>query len=141
VNLVVQLFTSAVLIVAMTLVHASGITLIGKSLVQGHATPQLGMRSVVLMSWIALSLFALHAIEIILFSLFYLAVGALRGVEEAIFFSAAAYTTLAQPDASFPLEWRVVGALEGLAGFLLIGWSTAVFVSEMDRLMKRKTPG
>jgi hypothetical protein len=136
-QLVVQLFTSATLIVAMTLVHASGVTLIGRSLVKGNGSPRLGRRSVALMSWLALSLFALHALEIVLFSLFYLAVGALRGVEEAIFFSAAAYTTLAQPDASFPLEWRVVGALEGLAGFLLIGWSTAVFVSEMDRLMKR----
>ena len=37
----------------------------------------------------------------------------------------------------FPVEWRLVGALEGLIGFLLIGWSTAFFVTDMNRLLRQ----
>jgi hypothetical protein len=81
-------------------------------------------------------LFALHFVEIALLALFYLAVGAFHGLEEALFFSASAYATLAQPEVGFPIEWRLVGAMEGLIGFLLIGWSTAFFVTDMNRLLR-----
>ena len=71
-----------------------------------------------------------------MFGLFYLVVGAVPDLEQALYFSASAYATLGQPEASFPLEWRLVGALEGLAGFLLLGWSTAFFVTDMNKLLR-----
>jgi ascorbate-specific PTS system EIIC-type component UlaA len=37
--------------------------------------------------------------------------------------------------ASFPEEWRLVGALEALVGFLLIGWSTAFMVQTLRRII------
>ncbi|HLL31162.1 MAG TPA: hypothetical protein VK403_09225 [Allosphingosinicella sp.] len=67
---------------------------------------------------------------------FYLAVGIFTGLEEALFFSASAYSTLSQPAQDFPVEWRLLGAMEGLIGFLLIGWSTAFFVTDMNRLLR-----
>jgi hypothetical protein len=30
---------------------------------------------------------------------------------------------------------------EGLAGFLLIGWSAAVFVTDMEKVLRRQTRG
>ena len=41
-----------------------------------------------------------------------------------------------QPGFAFPPQWRLVGAVEALAGFLLIGWSTAVFVTDMNKLLR-----
>ena len=86
---------------------------------------------------VALLLFALHVAEIALFALFYLAVGAAGDFEQALFSSASAYTTLGEPQADFPREWRLLGALEGLTGFLLLGWSTAFFVTDMNRLLRQ----
>ena len=34
-------------------------------------------------------------------------------------------------------DWRIVGAFEGLVGFLMIGWSAAVFVSDMEKVLRR----
>ena len=63
-------------------------------------------------------------------------VGAIRDFEEALFYSASAYATVGQSDVEFPQAWRLVGAIEGLIGFLLIGWSTAVFITDMNKVLR-----
>ncbi len=57
-----------------------------------------------------------------------------------MFFSASAYATLGQPEIGFPERWRLVGAMEGLVGFLMIGWSTGVFVNDMNKLLRDSSP-
>ena len=39
-----------------------------------------------------------------------------------------------QPDVILPLGSRILGAIEGACGIILIGWSTAFFFSIVDRL-------
>lgn len=91
-----------------------------------------------LMLAVGLCLFALHLLEIFVFAFFYLFVGAIEGFEDALFISISAFTTLGSPDGNFPRDWRIVAALEGLVGFLLIGWSTAIFVTDMNRLLRER---
>lgn len=136
----IQLLSSAILMVLMTLVHAFGVIGTTKLLrIEERALTgrRLNVETVGLMASLALCLFGLHVVEIALFGLFYLAVGAIGTIEEALFFSASAYATLGQPELEFPLEWRLLGALESLAGFLLIGWSAAVFVTDLEKLLRR----
>ncbi len=138
-NLAIQLAASALLIVSMTVVHGFGVVGIANVLRLDALEPRrkrLSMKSIGILIAVALLLFALHFLEIALFAAFYMATGALRGLEESLFFSATAYSTLAQPTEGFPIEWRLVGAIEGLVGFLLIGWSTAFFVTDMNRLLR-----
>lgn len=138
-NLGVQLLWSAALVVLMTIVHGVGIIGVTRLLgledktLKAHR-PDLG--AFALLTSMALCLFALHVIEIAVFALFFLAVGALAELEAALYFSASAYTTLGLADVDFPDRWRLVGAFEGLVGFLLIGWSTAVFVTDMNKLLR-----
>jgi hypothetical protein len=68
-----------------------------------------------------------------LFAWFYQAIDIFSNFDDAIFFSASAYTTLGLT-ASFPEAWRLLGALEALVGFVLIGWSTAFIIGTLDRL-------
>lgn len=138
-NLLLQLFATAALSVLMTLVHGAGVVAISKALRLDGERPRrrrFHLETVPVLSGIALLLFALHALEIALFAGFYLAVGAFGGIEEALFFSTTAYSTLSQPASDFAMEWRLVGAMEGLIGFLLIGWSTAFLVTDMNRLLR-----
>ena len=138
--LFIQLAAAAALIVLMAIVHGAGVATIAHWLGldrERTKARRLHPRTVAILSGVALLLFALHVTEIALFGLFYLAVGAVSDVEQALFYSASAYATLGQPAASFPLEWRLVGALEGLAGFLLLGWSTAFFVTDMNKLLRQ----
>ena len=138
-HLATQLAAAALLIVLMTVVHGLGVVGIANLLRLDALEPRrrrLSVKSIAILIAVALLLFALHMLEIGLFAGFYLWTGALADVEEALFFSATAYSTLAQPTEGFPVEWRLVGAIEGLVGFLLIGWSTAFFVTDMNRLLR-----
>ena len=138
--MLIQLLAAAVLALAATLIHGVGVAGIAHALGLDRAAPKvrrLHPRTIAILSAVALMLFALHLAEIALFALFYLAVGAVTGLEEALFFSASSYATLGQPETHFPLEWRLLGALEGLIGFLMIGWSTAFFITDMNKLLRQ----
>lgn len=135
-----QIATAYLLVILMTLIHAFGIVLITRLLRLEDSTlraHRLDFGAFALLASMALSLFALHTLEIGLFALFYLGVGALHELEAALYFSTAAYTTLG-PNIALGIEWRLVGAVEGLAGFVLIGWSIAVFVTDMNKLLRER---
>jgi Trk-type K+ transport system membrane component len=133
----VQLLISGGLMLALTLTHSLGLIGVSKML---HLEPDvlkrrsLDMRAMITMSTLGTLLFVLHFLEILLFAIFYVVVGAVDRFESAIFYSAAAYSTLGLSFGSFPEEWRLIGAFEGLIGFILIGWSTAFMVGTMNRL-------
>jgi hypothetical protein len=135
-----QLLASAGLVLLMTIIHGLGLIAISRLLrlrkdrLERH---DLDFRAFLLMGVVGLSVFALHTFEIWVFALFYLAVGAITSIEEALYFSASAYATLGRTVDFFPVGWRLVGALEALVGFVLIGWSTAFMVTNMDQLRRR----
>ncbi len=138
-DLALHLFASTVLIVLVAVVHGTGITLAGKLLESEKG--ELKRRSLLFVEFhflvpMALFLFALHLLEIAIFAGFYMAVGAIGTVEGALFASAAAYTTIGIAENAIG-DWRLVAAFEGLAGFLMIGWSVAVFIKEMDRFVRK----
>lgn len=138
-DLALQLLASTMMAIVAIVVHGTGV--VATTRLFSYEDEGLGRRSLAarefrLMVPMALWLFALHAIEIALFAVFYVAVGAIGSLEDALYFSASAYTTLGYPDEL--VEWRLVGAFEGLAGFLLIGWSVAIFVTDMDKVLRRR---
>lgn len=136
-----EILTAYLLVILVTLTHGIGVVLVTRLLkLEDHAlrAHQLNLGAFGLLTSMALSLFALHTLEIGLFALFYLGVGAIGDFEQALYFSTSAYATLGHPDVAFPSHWRLVGAVEGLAGFLLIGWSTAVFVTDMNKLLRKR---
>lgn len=135
-----QIVAAYALVILMTLVHAIGVILVTKLLKledESLRAHRLDLGAFGLLISMALGLFALHTLEIGLFASFYIAVGAIPDLEQALYFSTSAYATLGHPDMAFPAQWRLVGAVEGLAGFLLIGWSTAVFVTDMNKLLRK----
>ena len=131
-----QLMISAGLVLVLTIVHATGLLGVSKVL---HLEPDtlskrsVDFRAILTMASLGTLLFALHIIEIMLFAGFYIAIGAFGQFEDALFFSASAYTTLGLT-ANFPEAWRLLGAVEALVGFVLIGWSTAFIISTLEKL-------
>ena len=81
-----------------------------------------------------LGVLGLHGIEIWLFAGLYLLLGEIGTLEEALYFSASTFSTLGYGDVVLSASWRLVAAMEGITGFLLIGWSTAFLVSVVGRL-------
>lgn len=134
-----QLICAAALTIVVALIHGAGVVAIAHWLGLDRPQPKVARlhpRNALILSAVALMLFSLHLAEIALFAGFYVFVGAIHDAELAFFFSASAYSTLASPEANFPEAWRLVGAMEGLVGFLMIGWSTAFFVTDMNKLLR-----
>ena len=138
-ELALQLLASTILIVVVTVVHGTGVTLSGKLL--KYEDQEFSRQSLLFLEFhfmvpMALFLFALHLLEIAIFAAFYMLVGAVGTVEGALFTSASAYTTLGLDRGTLG-AWPLVGAFEGLVGFLMIGWSVAVFIAEMDKVVRK----
>jgi hypothetical protein len=119
------------------LIHASGLYGISRLFHLEDKELQrrsLGLSTAWLIVAIALGIFLLHLAEIALFAALYQGVGAIDAFEEALFYSASFYTTAGHGVEDLERNWRLLGASEALAGFLLIGWSTAYLVQKLRKL-------
>jgi hypothetical protein len=138
VDLGLQLAVVAGFILLMVVVHSSGLVGISRTLRlhDEKALPnEFGLHASILMGTYGLLLFALHFVEIAIFAAFYRYVGAMHSMEEALYYSASCYATLGAAAETFADEWRLVGALEALIGFILIGWSTAFMVRTLRKII------
>jgi Ion channel len=94
----------------------------------------LSPRGAVFTLGIVLAMLALHGIEIWAFAFTYLATGAVKGLEEALYFSTISYSTVGFNDTHISQEWRLLGAFESILGVFLLGWSTAFFFRMLGRI-------
>jgi hypothetical protein len=85
---------------------------------------------------VTLGLFVLHGMEIWLYAFVYLAIGAIEGLREAVYFSTITYGAIGYDDAAMAPDWRLVSGIEGINGIILIGWSTAFFVTLIARMRR-----
>lgn len=126
------------LLVALTvLIHTAGLAMLARltpvmSQRLGFHNHDLG-RSLVMIGSV-LGLFLLHTIEVWLWAISYDMVGAVTDFPRALELSTGMFSTLGYDDAStIAPAWRLLTALEGINGFILIGWSTAYLVGASTR--------
>lgn len=94
-----------------------------------------GHRSrVVAMITIVIGLFGILTLEVWLWAGVYLAIGALNDLETALYFSTVTFSTVGFGDVVVTRDWRLLSALQGANGFLLIGWSTAYLIAASTRV-------
>ena len=80
-----------------------------------------------------LGIFLIHAFQIWIWALTYWAVKALPDFQMSLYFSTVTFSTLGYGDIILSQNWRILGALEGIAGFIHIGWSTAYLITASTR--------
>lgn len=135
--LLANLALALVLFVATSLMHLVG--LVGLSVLlrrrgvhPANLTTMTGQGLSIV--FIVVLLFLLHAAQIWLYALVYLALGEFQDVESALYFSTSTFTTVGFGDVYLDRPWRMLSAAESANGFLLIGWSTAFLVSVSARV-------
>jgi hypothetical protein len=84
-------------------------------------------------------LLLLHLAEISVWALFYWWQRCLPDAESAFYFSGVTYTTLGYGDLVLPLEWRLLGPVEGLTGILMCGLSTGYFFAVVSKFLSLKS--
>lgn len=149
--LILQLTVATLMVIGTVLLHLSGLSvLLAAMRLHARSFPSVGEKrsQALTLLVVVLGLFALDAVEIWAYAALYLRLGAVADFEQALYFSTATYTTLGYGDLVLSKSWRILGAIEGANGLILLGWSTAFFVSvltrirvlEADWLLKRGQP-
>ena len=128
------------MVVLTVLIHGAGITALarGLSIKTGDNAEHhhFSFKRAVIILVVVLSLFTLHGIEIWLYAAVYLLIDAVHNLEAAVYYSTITYASIGFGDTEMARSWRLVGAIEGINGVLLLGWSTAFFVTVVARLPK-----
>jgi hypothetical protein len=135
-----QLLLATLMVVITVLMHGAGIAGLARTLrfdpssVEAHH--HFSTRHALMILAIVLALFTLHGIEIWLYAGLYLLLGAVVDFETALYFSTITYAGIGFDDGDMAKRWRLVSAIEGVNGILLLGWSTAFFVTVVARLRR-----
>tara|TARA_A100001391_G_scaffold82249_1_gene53672 strand:- start:161 stop:646 length:486 start_codon:yes stop_codon:yes gene_type:complete len=135
-----QLLIGAAMIAVCVIIHGMGLFTIQRILSGERMTERferlrpLSVTGAVFTLIAVFAIIFIHFVEIWLFAFLYDYLGALHSFSEALYFSTISYATIGYSDASIHDEWRMVAALEGVVGIILLGWSTAFFVRILGRL-------
>jgi hypothetical protein len=125
------------LVASTVLIHTGGLLLLARltpllARRLGFHNHDLG-RSLV-MTGSVLGIFLLHTIEVWMWAAVYLGLTATADFAAALDLSTAMFSTLGYGGGvTISPGWRQLSALEGINGFILIGWSTAYLVGVATR--------
>lgn len=129
--------TLGTLVISLTvLIHTFGLIEITRAMayltnkfrMHGHRSRVVAMLSVVF------GLFALLTVEVWFWAVVYRLIGAFPDFEHALYFSTVSFSTVGFGDIIPVYKWRLLGALEAINGFLMIGWSTAYLIAASTRV-------
>lgn len=131
-----NLLTGSMLVAVTVFMHTTGLVLI--SILMPRLARKLKLHShdvgrTIVMTASVLGIFALHTVEIWAWALAYVRLGAADSFATALDLSTAMFSTVGYGEVAFNHAWRLLTALEGINGFILIGWSTAYLVGVSTR--------
>jgi voltage-gated potassium channel len=94
------------------------------------------IRSAMLMMRLMTAFICLHALESLLWTVFY-RWRCFPSLESAFYFSAASYATVGYGDVVLPKIWRTLGPVESIIVFLMCGLSAGFLFAVVSRLVDR----
>lgn len=139
-NLLAQFAVSTAMVVLCVFVHGLGLFGLNRAVRTETAverlehTNPLSPRGVLFTLGAVIAMLALHGVQIWLFAVTYLALGAIPDLESALYFSTISYSTVGYNDTHVLPEWRLLGAFESVLGIFMLGWSTAFFFRLTGRI-------
>lgn len=132
--MLIQLFLATAMVLVTVLVHLVGLAILLRVLQFHHRWVQSRIRPITLLLTATIGVFVIHTVEIWLYAALFLALGAASLFEEALYFSTVTYATIGYGDVLLAKDWRVLGAIEGATGVIMLGWSTAFLVSLLTQM-------
>ncbi|MEW6631735.1 MAG: ion channel [Pseudomonadota bacterium] len=134
--MILNLVVGTIVISLTVLIHTFGLIGVTHGMARLVALFRMhGRRSrIVAMISVVMGLFVVMTIEVWLWAGLYRVLGILPDFDTALYFSTTTFSTIGYGDIVPAHEWRILAALEGVNGFLLIGWSTAYLVAAGTRI-------
>lgn len=130
-----QLILATTMVSLIVTVHVMGLAVLMRAL-RSHSRLLARLRVLPLTLLVAatLGIIAIHTIEIWLYAALYIALGAFAHFEQSLYFSTVTYASIGYGDVLMAPRWRILGAIEGAVGIIMLGWSTAFLVSLLTQL-------
>lgn len=131
-----NLVAGSALAALTVLIHTVGLIVIAA------ATPQVARRlgfhahdlgRTLVMTATVMGILAILTLEVWTWATAYDLLGVTQTFSDALYLSSAMFSTIGYGEMSFDPAWRQLTALEGINGFLMIGWSTAYLVGAATR--------
>jgi len=136
-----QIAIGLILVVITTAVHAlctAGVVLaLRVTHSDRRARGSVGGR-ILLLSALVLTLFLAVLGEVTLWAFTYRVSGAIRSIEPALYFSMVTFTTLGYGDVTLDANWRLLASLQAANGTIIFGWTTALIVAVLHRMVIRR---
>ena len=131
--MLLNVFLAALLLVTTTGIHAGGMML---ALYIAKISKKRGMTGfrILRISSIVLLMFAISVLEVLVWAVAYLALNAIEGLEQAVYFSMVTFTTLGYGDVLLDDRWRLLASFEAANGIIMFGWTTAIVMAVVHRI-------
>lgn len=130
-----QLSLATLMVAVIVVIHVSGLAILLRSLRLHHLWfGRFRFLPLSMLVGATLGVIAVHTVEIWLYAALYSLLDAFPHFEEALYFSTVTYASIGYGDLLLPHQWRLVGAIEGAVGVIMLGLSTAFLVSLLTRL-------
>jgi hypothetical protein len=140
-HMIVELGLATLLVLTTVAMHGFGLLVLAQMVRHIEPPSQRGrftlvsLRGSLLAMAIVLGLFVTHGLEIWLYAKVFHRIGAIHDLREAVYFSTSSYAAIGYGDDIIAEKWKLLGAIEGVNGVILLGWSVAFFVTAMSRLL------
>lgn len=133
-----QIGLGCVLVVATTVAHALGtvVAMAGLTRVHRLSRTHLGRGSVI--TALVLVMLLISFVEALLWAYVYMGIGAIPEFEMALYFSMVTFTTLGYGDVTLDPSWRLLASFEAANGIVIFGWTTALIVAYVQRIVPRR---
>jgi len=131
---------AALLMVITTAIHASGMLLVVRVALSKDEQSRYRKKLMHLFSvaGVVLLMFLVSVIEVLVWSVTYLWLGAVEGLEKATYFSMVTFTTLGYGEIVLDEEWRLLASFEAANGIIMFGWTTAIVLAVVQRIYFNK---
>jgi hypothetical protein len=124
------------LVALSVLIHTGGLILIAATM--PAIARRLGLHNhdagrTLLMTATVLGILFILTVEVWSWALAYTALRATASFSDSLYLSTVMFSTIGYGAIAFDPNWRLLTALEGINGFLMIGWSTAFLIRASTR--------
>ena len=113
-------------LIASLMIHGVGMLFVQRRNRDYRKLPPLGLRREAAFSLLVLALMFTHVIEVLLWSLALIVIGAIPTFRDAYYYVAVTYTTLGYAEGTLTPQWRILAPMMAMCGVFAFGWTTSV---------------
>ena len=133
-----QIMLGSLLVIITTIIHAI-VTIIATSVLRADRVKRFELHSrsngIFVVAGLVLLMFVTALIEVTIWAMTFVQVGAISEIETALYFSMVTFTTLGYGEIVLNEDARLLASFAAANGIIMFGWTTALIFAFIQRLI------